>query len=80
MIKSKELAGLYVEAGNKCVFAIAEAILSKHLPRTKPFGKCFDVPSKNRPAFKADLQNAAAYGVELTDAGLVIKTSGEAAG
>lgn len=55
-IDNKTLAQAYVDCGKVAGYFMAESILMKYLPSTKPDGKCFNVPQRNRPAMIAELK------------------------
>jgi hypothetical protein len=59
-IKSSELASAYVEYGKAAGYFWAELLLMKYLPKSKPDGKCYDVPPRKRAAFLAELKEKTA--------------------
>lgn len=59
-ITSSELAKAFVAYGKVAGYFNAEMLLMKYLPKSNPDGKCYDVPTRKRAAFLAELKDKTA--------------------
>jgi len=61
----EDAAHAYVACGKECGYAIAEIVLSRYLPKDKPYGKCYDVKAKDMPLLVLDLIKTTKLGFDV---------------